>query len=330
MADNETTKTQRPLVKRIFLSPDEPRLRAGWRLFLQSLLLISTGIIFSFPLMIALQSLGILMDPMMSMIVNGGISFLSITASVLIARRIFDRRTIVSLGLKINRHTLEDLLAGFLIPALMMALIFFLERIFGWTEFVGMAWQQSSVESVLFSIFSGLAAFIIVGWQEELLSRGYHLQNLEDGLNLPWAVFLSSALFSLMHLANPNSEQRLMVIVGMWLGGMFFAYAYIRTRQLWLPIGLHIGWNFFEGPVFGFPVSGLNPSGLFIHTTTGPEIVTGGAFGPEAGLILLPSLALGVGLIVYVTHGRQPKKTQGKILHSKDILKTSSTDQSHD
>jgi hypothetical protein len=72
---------------------------------------------------------------------------------------------------------------------------------------------------------------------------------------------------------------------------------YVRTHQLWLPIGLHLGWNFFEGPVFGFPISGHNHFSLLEYRISAPMIITGGAYGPEAGLILLPAIALGVGLI---------------------------------
>jgi hypothetical protein len=94
--------------------------------------------------------------------------------------------------------------------------------------------------------------------------------------------------------------------MGIFLAGVFFAYAYIRTKQLWLPIGMHIGWNFFEGVVFGFPVSGLEPYALTRITVQGPEIWTGGVFGPEAGLIVLPALILGAFLIYLYTMRRTP------------------------
>ena len=82
------------------------------------------------------------------------------------------------------------------------------------------------------------------------------------------------------------------------------AYGYLRTRQLWLPIGIHIGWNFFEGVVFGFPVSGMGNYRLLRITVTGPELWTGGAFGPEAGLVLIPALLLGTLMIYVFTHRR--------------------------
>jgi len=83
-------------------------------------------------------------------------------------------------------------------------------------------------------------------------------------------------------------------------------YAYLRTKQLWLSIGIHIGWNFFEGVVFGFPVSGLNVYHLIRITVSGPALWTGGEFGPEAGLIVVPAIIIGIGLIYLYTRSRNP------------------------
>ena len=83
-----------------------------------------------------------------------------------------------------------------------------------------------------------------------------------------------------------------------------FCIRLYRTKQLWLSIGLHIGWNFFEGVVFGFPVSGLDIYPLLRIKVTGPELWTGGAFGPEAGLIVLPSLIVGAVLIYLFSKNR--------------------------
>jgi ethanolamine transporter EutH len=117
-------------------------------------------------------------------------------------------------------------------------------------------------------------------------------------------VFLSSAVFGILHWSNPNAAWN--SVVGIFLAGIFLAFAYTRTRKLWLPIGLHIGWNFFEGVVFGFPVSGLDIFQLVHHTVTGPELWTGGAFGPEAGLIIFPALLLGSLLVIFYTRSRTP------------------------
>jgi hypothetical protein len=148
-----------------------------------------------------------------------------------------------------------------------------------------------------------LIVYVAVGYYEELLSRGYHLQNLADGLNLPLGLMLSSAVFSVAHLTNPGAK--LLSVIGIFAAGFFLAYGWLRTRQLWIPIGLHIGWNFFQGTVFGFPVSGLGGFHLIRQTVAGPEVVTGGAFGPEAGLAGLAAMGIGAGLIWLYTRQRK-------------------------
>jgi hypothetical protein len=155
------------------------------------------------------------------------------------------------------------------------------------------------IGGVLAGALSFLVFFTFVGWNEELLFRGYQLQTIASGTNLSWGVVLSSLIFGLAHLSNPNAGAVWQVASGILLAGLFLSFAYVRTRDLWLAIGLHIGWNFFEGVVFGFPVSGLEIYRLLRVTVAGPELWTGGAFGPEAGLVVLPGLVLGT-LLIYV------------------------------
>ena len=283
-------RQERSIIAQIFLSPDEPRLRAGWRLLLQTLLMLVFGTIIG---AIAL-ALGILdLDSIWGQILN----FIIITGSVYVARRWLDKRSFESLGLKLDKHTLLDLLAGIGITFVQMGFIYLLMLGLGWLTFEGFAWEFDPINVVVTSVLSFFVVFIFVGWNEELLSRGYHLQTIASGLNLFWGVIISSAVFGLLHLGNPNATW--VSAAGIFFAGVYLAYGYIRTRQLWLPIGLHIGWNFFEGVVFGFPVSGLDIYALTRITVHGPEIWTGGAFGPEAGLIVLPSLIVG-GLLIYL------------------------------
>ncbi|HBX68236.1 MAG TPA: hypothetical protein DEH25_02295 [Chloroflexi bacterium] len=196
------------------------------------------------------------------------------------------------------------MLLGIVITIPMMGLIFAIEWAAGWLTFEGFAWQFDPLGLVIQETAIIFLVFVFVGWNEELLSRGYHLQTLESGLNTFWAVLLSSAVFGVMHLGNPNSESKWFVATGILLAGVFLAFGYLRTRQLWLPIGLHIGWNFFEGSGFGFPVSGLEMYRLTRVTIDGPALWTGGDFGPEAGLVLIPALLLGFALIYAFTRHR--------------------------
>jgi membrane protease YdiL (CAAX protease family) len=227
----------------------------------------------------------------------------AVTVSVFLARRFLDKRSIESLGLKLSSGTITDLLVGILITLLQMGLIYLVMSALGWITFEGFAWQFDPIGLVLKNTLLFFAIFVFVAWNEELLSRGYHLQTIASGLNLFWGVILSSAIFGLLHLGNPSANWA--STLGIFLAGLFFAYAYIRTRQLWLPMGMHLGWNFFEGVVFGFPVSGLDIYPLTRIQVTGPELWTGGAFGPEAGLIVIPALIVGAILIYVYTLNRK-------------------------
>lgn len=295
---------RRSLIKQVFLDPAEPRLRAGWRLLLQTILLLVALTVVS---MAAFLLAGVLhldayaLSPLSLMDLLP--TALAMTISVWVARRLLDRRSFPSLGFGAGRRALTDLLIGFLIPAAMMAVIFLLELALGWTRLDGWAWQAQPIGAVALGVVTGLAGFIVVGYQEELLSRGYHLQNISEGMGLRWGVALSSGIFALMHLGNPNVTWYT-ALPGLLAAGLFLAYGWLRTRQLWLSIGLHVGWNFFEGTVFGFPVSGIGLAGLIRHTPVGPVAMTGGAFGPEAGLLLLPALAVGLALTWAYTRRR--------------------------
>jgi len=289
---NNAKRVKRSLLAQIFISPDERRLRAGWRLLLHFILLLLIGVI-SIVALSRLQQLLDLQTARFDLAIGQGATLIAVTTSVWLARRFLDRRSFASLGLRWNRQAFADLLAGIAITLAIMGLIFVAEWGVGWLTIEGYAWEFEPLSRFSLDLAIIIIVFIIVGWQEELLSRGYWLQNFAAGLNLFWGVLLSSSLFALAHFNNPNASW--VAVLGLVLSGLFLAYAYLRTRQLWLSIGLHIGWNFFEGPFFGFPVSGLT------------EMPRGGAFGPEAGLILLPALALGAVLIYLYTRSRQAK-----------------------
>jgi membrane protease YdiL (CAAX protease family) len=297
------TEPKRSFFAHVFISPDEPRLRAGWRLILQTI-------------MMAVIFIGIILSPYHLLAPPSGSNFdlvlqftllVVITLTVYIARRFLDRRTFESLGFTIDRHALIDVFAGIGITFVIMGLIYLAETALGWLTFDSFAWEVDSIGTVINGILMFLAINILVGWNEELIFRGYQLQTLASGLNLFWAVLISSAVFGVLHLVTPNATWVSAILIS--LIALSLAYGYVRTKQLWLPIGLHIGWNFFEGVVFGFPVSGQDIYRVIRHHVTGPELWTGGAFGPEAGLIVLPTLVVGTALIyAYTRYVRRPNE----------------------
>jgi uncharacterized protein len=313
---------QRGFLANMFLSPDERRLRGGWRLLIHAIVWIALAN-FATGLIVGIGYIGIRMltspgieltqvvDELSASLAHIGNPLLMIAGianavgTVIVtwlARRFLDKRSFVSLGHHLNRRIAYDLLFGFALGGLLMGLIYGFESLMGWLKFEGWASQTEAPSAVLLGLGVALMTYIAGGYQEELLSRGYQLQNLWDGLNLPLALIISSFIFMLLHSGNPNMSWG--ARVGLFLAGFFLAYPYIRTGELWLSVGLHIGWNFFQGTIFGFGVSGLQGFHLIEQSVDGPVLITGGAFGPEAGLISWAAMLLGTALIWLYTRNR--------------------------
>jgi membrane protease YdiL (CAAX protease family) len=118
---------------------------------------------------------------------------------------------------------------------------------------------------------------------EEIVFRGVVFRLLEERLGSTVALILSAAAFGGVHLVNPGATWTSALAIALE-AGVLLGLAYVTTRSLWLPIGLHFGWNFTEGGVFGAAVSGGQIQGIIVAPLSGPPLITGGAFGPEASL----------------------------------------------
>jgi hypothetical protein len=143
-----------------------------------------------------------------------------------------------------------------------------------------------------------IATAIMPAFTEELLFRGILFRWIEEFGGSWLALVVTSALFGLAHIFNPNatwfSSFAIAVEAGLLLGA-----AYMLTRSLWLPMGLHAGWNFTQGEIFDVPVSGIDEHGLVQAQLSGPELLSGGAFGLEASVIaLVIATAAGIWMVV--------------------------------
>ena len=233
-------------------------------------------------------------------------SLIATFLSVWLAGRLLDRRPFADFGFHLNGGWWLDLCFGMSLGALLMTAIFFVELALGW---VSVAATLESVEPGVpfaLAILIPIATFLCVGIYEEMLSRGYQLRNIAEGLNYPAlgprtavvaAWVLTSAVFGLLHALNPGAS--LVSTVNIAFAGILLGGGYILTGELAIPIGLHITWNFFQGSVYGFPVSGTQTLGAtFVSVRQGgPDVWTGGVFGPEAGLVGIGAMALGSALI---------------------------------
>ena len=169
--------------------------------------------------------------------------------------------------------------------------------VFALLHLVGIArWQGISAR---FDVVPMLAASILAAIGEELAFRGGLFRILEESAGTAIGLALSAALFGLLHGLNPGATVISTAAIALE-AGVLLAASYVLTRNLWFPIGLHLGWNFTEGGIFGVSVSGgAAGKGIFTVSLAGPTLLTGGKFGPEASLIAIAvCLALAVALLV--------------------------------
>lgn len=302
----------------IFVNPYERRLRAFWRLLLQ-------GIIYFLFMMLMQIFLGIVIGmiavasgipptdsnaiqsfaadiPWLSPI-SSFFSLVAIFISYWIATKI-DKRPFKNFGFHFSRQWWLDFGFGLFLGTFLMVFIFAVEYLIGWIKITATITAPAG-GSFLVGILSALVTFLCVGISEEMLFRGYQIRNLAEGIQgrilhpkmaLLVSYLLASSVFGVAHAANPNAT--LMSSLFLIIAGLFLGLGYILTGELAIPIGLHITWNFFQGNVFGFPVSGTDAGSTIVAIQqNGPALWTGGAFGPESGLIGLIAIAIGCGLI---------------------------------
>lgn len=236
------------------------------------------------------------------LLINGVASLPAVLIALWVAGRLLDRRPFGDFGFRLSGGWFLDLGFGLMLGAGLMAAIFFIQLSAGWVTVTGTFETVRPGASFGLAVLAPVVTFLCVGIYEEALSRGYLLRNIAEGLNLPGigprggivlAWIVSSAIFGALHLPNPNST--LLSTANITLAGLLLGAGYVLTGELAIPIGVHITWNFFQGTVFGFPVSGLQPIGAtFVNAReTGPDLFTGGGFGPEAGLLVVAATILG-------------------------------------
>ncbi len=303
------------MFKRLFWISEERRPGALWRIGLEIVLMIVLYSFFKTVMIILPQFLGSHLSaywPLLEILrfLNQFVVLIPILGSIWLVGRFLDGRPFSDFGLHLNRDWWLDFGFGLALGAFLMSLIFLTEWSAGWIAVTGTFATPAISFPFWLAIFYQFVQFISVGIQEEMFIRGYPLRNLAEGFaKIPGlssktaillSLILSSIIFGLIHLGNPNTTW--VSTLDIALGGILLGLGYILTGELAISIALHITWNFFQGNVFGFPVSGITQGVSFLTIQQGgPSLFTGGAFGPEAGLVGLAAITLGsVLIVVYV------------------------------
>gem|GEM_PF-8450 len=303
------------MLRSLFFHPSDPtRPRAGWRVVVFAGFWLIAQLVLMVPTAVTAFVTGgdLFAKGETDTYTHVAFALLGMAGALIAARlttRTVDRRPIADYGLRFDRMWWRDYAFGLLAGAVQMAFIFA----------VLLAGEWIVIESIRFTsavVISLVLSFIIhfaVGFGEELFSRGGLLLMFEEGFAWRWwprivatiiATLVTSALFGLMHAGNPNATP--ISIFNLILAGISLAIPVLLTRQLGISMGAHTTWNLFQGAVLGFPVSGQDLATPVIDSEpTGPLYLTGGAFGPEAGILsIVAEVLFVVAVVVWVKRTR--------------------------
>jgi len=204
--------------------------------------------------------------------------------------KFIDKENFKAVGFNLS-HRLKDIIVGIVLGLGIMGLAMLLGLLF---------FSEIEIETINYSgkdLVQILLIYIIVALVEETLLRGYVLKNLMYSFNKYVALFVSSLLFAVMHIANPNIDE--LSFIGLFLAGILLGISYIFTKNLWFPIALHFSWNFFQS-LFGFNVSGQDIYSLIEFNITEKNIINGGDFGFEGSIFsIIVQIILIVSIFIY-------------------------------
>jgi membrane protease YdiL (CAAX protease family) len=261
------------------------KIRVPWRLTMFVLVYILTGIFWG----------GIaLLQPVAinTRYLGHSIMLLAAVSATGILQIMIDGRPFSAVGLARYSHWVTHALAGAVLGIGLVAAAWSAMCTAG---IVHMAPGPDSGSALFLMFVENILLFALIAFAEELLMRGYPMLALMERLPAWAAVALTSLVFTASHIWNPHIS--VIPLINIFLAGVLLGCARVRTGSLWPAIGLHFGWNYAQGAIFGIPVSGLDQHGIVSTVITGPSIWTGGPFGLEGSLPATIVLIAGTALL---------------------------------
>lgn len=264
------------------------RLRSGWRLlifvFVYCLLFMFLNIIGQLGSTAATRALGRALGGYISNFIFRFVLLFAALGAGYFCTRLLEGLPWRSLGLWFHSGWWRDLLIGSAVGVASLTVATAIAAAAGGLTFTfsGRAALFQVGQTLVFSA----VLFVLAALAEEALARGYPLQTMTRARLVGLGVLLTSSAFAGFHMGNPNLST-VLPYLNLLLAGVWLAAAYLRTRSLWFPLGVHWAWNWALAALFGLPVSGITdlaPHPLFHGIDLGPAWLTGGDFGIEGGL----------------------------------------------
>lgn len=298
------------------------RLRSGWRFLLFLFLMIFFWGFFSQTVNLILLNLQIGYSPtsLSAQIVE---SLIPLTLAILLGwlcGKFLEDLPFRALGCWFTKDWLKDLLLGLIFGAAAVSFAVLIAVIFGGLRF--QINQTAGQSAILLSLAISFAVFLIGAAFEEAFFRGYMLQTFTR-TNFAWfAILLTSIFFAAVHLGNQGATW--ISTANTLLAGIWFSFAYLKTRTLWLAFGLHFMWNWMQGAFFGIEVSGITSittAPLLTEFDRGPIWLTGENYGIEGGIVSTIALVIFI-LLIWFLPIFKPTKEMLALTSAENPLKT--------
>jgi membrane protease YdiL (CAAX protease family) len=203
-----------------------------------------------------------------------------------------------------ERHWLRHFMIGLLLGILLMSTGVFTVWALGGIQVVGAAFTPE----IAYAIGFDLILFVTVGFSEEIFSRGYVYGLVKRHYRIPAAVVVSSVIFALLHSMNAAVFTNVFPMLNLFLAGVLLALLREASGGLWMPIGVHITWNFFQGNIFGMAVSGMKMESI-LQLEIVNAFIAGGGFGLEGSFVntLVSVIACTVLVVILLKRRAQAK-----------------------
>lgn len=273
--------------QQLFINPTG-RLRSGWRLLVFALVFAAMFFLIGTATRIVYAVvLQVVPSPRLgSYLSNIFIRLTVLTASLVgayVCTRWLEGLPWRAIGLSLHQGWLRDFFVGSAVGIVSLALATGIATAGGGLSFTTFA--RGEFLQVGRALVLSAVLFIIAALAEEAFARGYPLQTMVRAGLVGLGVVITSFAFAALHFTNPNFSNGL-PFLNLFIAGVWFAVAYLRTRSLWFPLGIHWAWNWALGSLFGLPVSGtsLVRHSILHGTDLGPAWLTGGGFGIEGGV----------------------------------------------
>ncbi|HYX29677.1 MAG TPA: CPBP family intramembrane glutamic endopeptidase [Pyrinomonadaceae bacterium] len=279
-----------------FFIDQNGHLRSGWRLAIFCVVFLICLQVAQFLLIVALSAalhrpIAGISESLWGVVSGHGAILISALAGGWACGAFFEELPFKALGCSPHRGWLRNLFLGSMLGAASLLLAALLTTL---THGIRFSFDPAGAKSIGQSLFVSTLIFVFAAAAEEILFRGYPLQTLTRA-HLAWVgLLLTSVPFAAAHLRNPNVVAGF-TFINTALAGVWLAVAYLKTRSLWLPFGLHWSWNWTQASLLGLPVSGIErftPAPLLKAINVGPDWLTGGAYGIEGGVACTVALLL--------------------------------------